>query len=162
MNFLHFIVNENSNNSIVPFSTVQEPCTSDLNSAKFCQWLRKTVSDNYHSLKEQINGKLKTQMDSYWYQIHLYYLQLEGIDFGWRIGLKRSSMKRSGIEIPFTDILILNLSADLKLLENYYNAFVNPEAPVKFAQRHTQTIRLDVKSEEGRINLSMDHQVIDE
>lgn len=142
------------------------PCSVDENSSKFCEWLRVVVEENYTTVKARIEGKLSaklSQMDSYWYQIHLFYQQLEGIEFGWRIGLKRSPMKRSGLEIPIIDILILNLGADLKLLEDYYNKVVldsaNGASPIRFAMRQRQAIQMDVKEEAERINLSLEQQV---
>lgn len=99
-------------------------------------------------------------MDSYWYQIHLFYQQIEGLDFGWRYGLKRSPLRRSGHEIPIVDFLILNLGSDLKQLEDHYNNAVrDPATPkIQFATRHKQTIRLNLEQDaEQRINLSMDH-----
>lgn len=121
------------------------------------------MEENYSSVKARIDGKLSGQMDSYWYQIYLFYQQLEGIEFGWRIGLRRSPMKRSGLEIPIIDILILNLGADLKLLEDYYNNVVlesaNSANPIGFAMRQSQAIQINVKEEAERINLSLEHQV---
>lgn len=139
------------------------PCASNEDVGKFCGWLRKTVLENYNSVKASSGERLKGHIDSYWYQIHLFYQQLEGLEFGWRYGLKRSPMKRSGLEIPISDFLILNLGADLKLLEDYYNNMVLDEAApkIQFVDPHQQqTIRLDVAQDsEQRINLSMDHQL---
>lgn len=122
----------------------------------FCAWLRKSLTQNYDSYKERLNG----HMDNYWYQIHLFYQQLEGLEFGWRHGLRRSPLRRSGYEIPIVDFIILNLGADLKLLEEHYNGAVrDADSPkIQFAIRHRQTIQLDLEQDaEQRINLSLDH-----
>lgn len=140
---------------------IDEPCSADENSERFCEWLRSTVSENYQSVKTRIDNKLNGQIDSYWYQIHLFYLQMEGIESGWRIGLKRSAMKRSGIEIPLTDILILNLGAELSILEDYYNTVVRPDATVRFALRPRQAVQLELEEQAERINLAVDHKVVD-
>ena len=149
-------------NSSLYCRSINEPCAADEKSAKFCQWLRKTVSDNYQTTKSRLDVKLNSQIDSYWFQIYLYYLQLEGIEFGWRIGLKRSPMKRSGVEIPLTDILIMNLGSDLPLLEDYYNAFVDKDDRVEFAVRQRQAVQFTVNGDADRIDLSMEHRVVDE
>lgn len=142
------------------------PCSVDENSSKFCEWLRVVVEENYSTVKARIEGKLSaklSQMDSYWYQIHLFYQQLEGIEFGWRYGLKRSPMKRSGVEIPIVDFLILNLGTDLHLLQDYYNYAVLPaDAPkIHFVQHQLQTIRFNVTedSEDQTLKVILDHRL---
>lgn len=128
----------------------------------FCAWLRTVVAENYDSLKVQSAERLRSHIDSYWYQVHLFYQQIEGLEFGWRYGLKRSPMKRSGLEIPIVDFLLLNLGqADLQLLEEHYNYAVLKEAAEKvhFTTRaNHQTLRLQLEQDaEKRINLSLDH-----
>lgn len=138
------------------------PCAADEDAAKFCAWLREVVAQNHRALKTQTAARLKGHMDSYWYQVHLFYQQLEGIEFGWRYGLKRSPMKRSGLELPIVDLLILNLGADLQLLQDHYNhAVLAPDAPkVQFAGRQRQAIRLDLEQDaEQRISLTLDHNL---
>lgn len=147
------------------FRAIERPCNLDENSSKFCEWLRRTVAENYLFVKAQIEERLKGHIDSYWYQIHLYYQQIEGIEFGWRYGLRRSPMKRSGLEIPLVDFLILNLGADLRLLQSHYNAMVkDADLPdIQFVNRQTQTIRLNMQQDaHQRLNMSLDHLLLHE
>jgi len=53
--------------------------------------------------------------------VRLFYYQLEGLEFGWRKGVKRS---RSGYEIPFEDFLLLNAMSDIRDLKIYYDNFI--------------------------------------
>lgn len=63
------------------------------------------------------------------------------------------------MEIPIVDYLILNLGADLQLLEDHYNAViaVDEDLPkVKFAARVRKTLRMNLeKDAEQRISLSL-------
>lgn len=138
--------------------TIVEPCKYDENTEKFCEWLRDVVEQNYGALKKQFEDRLSTHMDSYWYQLYLYYQQLEGIEFGWRYGLKRSNLRRSGLEIPLTDLLILNLGADIKVLENYYLQMTQlPRDELRFRDRLSQTVVLNIENDTGNIKLSVEH-----
>lgn len=135
-----------------------EPCGANENTEKFCEWLRDVVDQNYGALKKQFEERLSTHMDSYWYQIYLFYQQLEGIEFGWRYGLKRSNLRRSGLEIPLTDLLILNLGADVKVLENYYLQMTQLEPDeLSFRKRLPQTVVLNIDNGTDQIKLSLEH-----
>jgi hypothetical protein len=70
-------------------------------------------------------SEMKGKHDHYWYQVRLFYYQLEGLEFGWRRGAKRS---RSGLEIPQEDFLLLNAAADMRDLRSYYRDFMHIEA----------------------------------
>lgn len=122
------------------------------------------MAENYNSIKAKtLASRGNGHVDSYWHQIHLFYEQIQGLEFGWRYGLKRSNMKRSGLEIPLVDFFILNLGVDLKLLENHYNTAVkeDSEPKVEFTMRHRQKIRLDIRQDpEQRINLSLSHVLL--
>jgi Phospholipase B len=67
----------------------------------------------------------KGKHDHFWHQVGLFYHQLDGLEFGWRLGVKRS---RSGLEIQKVDFLLLNAAADMKDLRAYYRKVMNIEA----------------------------------
>lgn len=71
----------------------------------------------------------KGQEDHYWYQIRLFYHQINGLEHGWRKGVKRS---QADIEIPKIDFLLLNAASDIPDLRLYYENFVNPSKEYEY------------------------------
>lgn len=126
-------------------------------------WLRQTVNTNYNNLKSQFEVRLNNPNDHYWYQVYLFYQQLEGMEFGWRVGIKRSAYKRSGLEIPFVDFLIMNLATDITDLQFYYNKVVrrNDEGAVDVFIRpqmnNTPHILLNVSEDTDQIQVTLEH-----
>lgn len=102
-------------------NTIGSSCERDDISQKFCLWLRKLLTDNYVRIKSMAE-ELGVH-DHYWYQIGLYYNQLEGIETGYQRGAKRA---RSDLEeeIPFADLLLMNAAADIHDLKIYFENFV--------------------------------------
>lgn len=105
------------------FSTIQAECDKDDDSQNFCTWLRDIISKNFENIKNM--SEMRGKHDHYWYQVRLFYYQLEGIEFGWRMGAKRS---RSGLEIPFEDFLLLNAGVDIRDLKIYYMKFIDQKS----------------------------------
>lgn len=67
--------------------------------------------------------------DQYWHQINLFYNQLEGIEFGWRQGVRRA---RADLEIGMTDFLLINGLNDIADLRLYYENFVLKKETVNY------------------------------
>lgn len=74
-------------------------------------------------------------------------------------------MRRSGLEIPIVDMLILNMRADIRLLEAHYNKFVKSESDpnIEMFRPGRQTMRLKLsEGPEHRINLTLTHSLLPE
>lgn len=78
------------------------------------------IENNYETIKDLADKRGKH--DHYWYQIRLFYYQLEGLEYGWRKGVQRS---RADLEIDPTDFLLLNAASDIRDLRIYFENFVN-------------------------------------
>lgn len=63
-------------------------------------------------------------LDHYWHQVRLFYYQLEGMEYGWRKGVKRS---RADHELEFEDFLILNAGGDFRDLRRIYDIQMSKE-----------------------------------
>jgi Phospholipase B len=131
-------------------STINSECEKDEESQNFCVWLRDTLSKNYANIKEMANAK--GQHDHYWHQVGLFYHQLDGLEVGWRRGVKRS---RSGLEIPQEDFLLLNAAADMKDLRAYYRKVMNIEA--NDANYDTDSMLLRIVHENDQMRVLMGH-----
>lgn len=108
-------------------NTIQSYCEENDDQQLFCTWLREFLTKNYATVIDGVQNS-KIQLDHYWHQVRLFYYQLEGIEFGFRKGVKRS---RSDWEIPFEDFLIMNSGADLRDLKHYYDNIVLSPDQVK-------------------------------
>lgn len=102
-------------------NTIMSSCDRDENSQKFCTWLRVLLEDNFNKIKE--TAALNSEHDHYWHQINLYFIQLKGLETGYRQGAKRARSDLEGI-IPWSDFLLMNSVADVHDLKIYYENFV--------------------------------------
>lgn len=102
-------------------NTIESSCERDEISKNFCSWLRQLLTENYVKIKAM--AEELGEHDHYWYQIGLYYNQLEGLETGYQRGAKRA---RSDLEeeIPFADLLLMNAAADIHDLKIYFENFV--------------------------------------
>lgn len=101
-------------------NTVQDYCEQDESTQTFCVWLRDYLETNFENMKKM--SEVKGKVDHYWYQIRLFFYQLEGLEYGWRLGVKRS---RADYEIQPVDFLMLNAAPDIRDLRIYYENFIN-------------------------------------
>lgn len=109
------------------YSTIQSYCDENEKSQLFCAWLRDAIDANYENVKNMAEERGK--YDQYWHQINLFYNQLEGIEFGWRQGVRRA---RADFEIGMTDFLLLNGLNDIVDLRSYYENFVMQRGNVNY------------------------------
>jgi hypothetical protein len=95
---------------------------------KFCDWLREVVLSNFQNVYNI--AKEKQETDHYHHLVYLFYVQLIGLESGFKRGVRRS---RQDYEIPFVDFLLLNARAEIEDLKVYYNHFVveNNEDQIK-------------------------------
>jgi hypothetical protein len=75
----------------------------------------------------------------------LFYQQLEGIEMGFKKGVKRA---RRDYEIPSTDFLLLNARVDIEDLIIYYNKYVE-EDESNFVDLPESAEKMIVKLVEG-------------
>uniref|UniRef100_A0A7G3AVB3 Phospholipase B-like n=1 Tax=Lutzomyia longipalpis TaxID=7200 RepID=A0A7G3AVB3_LUTLO len=135
-------------------NTINAHCSKDDDAEDFCAWVRKTLLKSYESVRKQ--AELNADHDHYWYQIQLFYYQLEGLEFGWRKGIKRSALKRSRLEIPPEDFLLMNAGADLRDLRIYYDRVImGRPSPANNDVR--SSMLLNIHEENGIIKLQMGH-----
>ncbi|XP_058828649.1 putative phospholipase B-like lamina ancestor [Topomyia yanbarensis] len=104
-------------------NTINAECTRDDQSEEFCDWLRRIVTTNMETVKKMAD--MKGKHDHYWYQIGLFYDQLDGLEFGFRKGVRRSRME---YEIPMEDFLLMNSAVDIRDLKAYYMNFLDGES----------------------------------
>ncbi|XP_058459265.1 putative phospholipase B-like lamina ancestor [Malaya genurostris] len=101
-------------------NTINAECTRDDQSEEFCDWLRRIVTTNMETVKKMAD--MKSKHDHYWYQVGLFYDQLDGMEFGFRKGVRRSRME---YEIPMEDFLLMNSAVDIRDLKAYYMNFLD-------------------------------------
>uniref|UniRef100_A0A182IKY9 Phospholipase B-like n=1 Tax=Anopheles atroparvus TaxID=41427 RepID=A0A182IKY9_ANOAO len=104
-------------------NTIDAVCSRDPESEEFCEWLRGLITTNVDTVKKMAD--MKGKHDYYWYQIALFYDQLEGLEIGFRKGVKRS---RLDYEIPKQDFLLMNAAVDIRDLKVYYTNFLMEES----------------------------------
>ncbi|GAB0093379.1 Phospholipase B-like [Sergentomyia squamirostris] len=135
-------------------NTINAQCSRDEDSVAFCEWVRQELRENFDKIKEQAD--LNADHDHYWYQIQLFFHQLDGLEFGWRKGVKRSALKRSRLEIPTEDFLLMNAGADLRDLRIYYDrVLMNRPSPANKDGR--SSMLLNIFEENGIIKLLIGH-----
>lgn len=98
-------------------NTVQDVCKDQM---EFCIHVRSFVAINSEKIKDlaEKNG----DSDPFWHQVNLFYVQLDGLETGWRHGVKRS---RQDIDISHLDFLWMNIVSDLVDMEQIYNSALN-------------------------------------
>lgn len=100
-------------------NTIESFCERE---EKFCTWLRHIIHRNKNNILSIT--KRKHHSSHYQHQIMLFYQQLEGIELGFKKGVKRA---RKDFEIPSTDFLLLNARVDIEDLIVYYNKYVEED-----------------------------------
>lgn len=95
------------------YNTVRFSCDGREN---FCSNVRSFLQENWewmsHTAKEQ------ESIDPFWHQVHLYSMQLKGLEHGFKLGVERS---RGEYEIPSEDFIWMNAFPDLAELEQKFN-----------------------------------------
>ncbi|KAI5716054.1 hypothetical protein M8J76_000111 [Diaphorina citri] len=110
-------------------NTIQKTCNGR---QEFCARTRDYLRENMETVRK--TAERFDTIDPFWHQVHLFYIQLEGIEVGWRSGIRRS--RREYPEIPKIDFLWMNVMPDLRDLERKFNgtADFNPyRPPLSFA-----------------------------
>uniref|UniRef100_A0A182T4P8 Phospholipase B-like n=1 Tax=Anopheles maculatus TaxID=74869 RepID=A0A182T4P8_9DIPT len=107
-------------------NTIDAVCSKDVESEEFCDWLRGLITTNVDTVKKMAD--MKGKHDYYWYQIALFYDQLDGLETGFRKGVKRSRMD---YEIPKQDFLLMNAAVDIRDLKIYYTNFLVENSGLK-------------------------------
>uniref|UniRef100_A0A182NIL0 Phospholipase B-like n=1 Tax=Anopheles dirus TaxID=7168 RepID=A0A182NIL0_9DIPT len=107
-------------------NTIDAVCSKDEESEEFCDWLRGLITTNVDTVKKMAD--MKGKHDFYWYQIALFYDQLDGLEIGFRKGVKRSRMD---YEIPKQDFLLMNAAVDIRDLKIYYTNFLVENSGLK-------------------------------
>lgn len=107
-------------------NTVDDVCEDQM---QFCSHVRSFIKINSENIKHlaEKNG----DSDPFWHQVQLFYVQLDGLETGWRHGVQRS---RQEIDIPHHDFLWMNMVSDLAALEHEFNSSVeDPKFPFIFS-----------------------------
>lgn len=94
-------------------NTVNDVCSD---CKEFCNQVRNFIEENSEWIKDK--AEERGDKDPFWHQVNLFYVQLDGLEMGWRHGVKRS---RQDIDIPHADFLLMNVVSDLPDMELYYN-----------------------------------------
>ncbi|XP_067010780.2 putative phospholipase B-like lamina ancestor [Anabrus simplex] len=83
----------------------------------FCEQTRHFLEENTEWVKK--TAEQLQQSDPFWHQVSLFYMQLEGLENGWRLGVERSLQE---LDIPSIDFLWLNVMSDLVDLEQKFGS----------------------------------------
>lgn len=125
-------------------NTIQGYCEQDEDTQAFCIWLRDYFTKSFENIKKLSEEKGK--VDHYWYQIRLFFYQLEGLEYGWRLGVKRS---RADYEIQPVDFLMLNAAPDIHDMRIYYENFISNKSSEYEYQPHPARASMILKSVES-------------
>jgi hypothetical protein len=107
-------------------NTVQDVCEDQM---QFCSHVRSFIEINSENIKHLT--EMRGDSDPFWHQVKLFYVQLDGLEAGWRHGVKRSRLE---IDIPHHDFLLMNMVSDLPALEHKFNSSVeDPKFPFIFS-----------------------------
>lgn len=135
-------------------NTIQSFCEKDDTSAKFCTWLRAIIERNHDNIIEI--AREKHSKSQYQHQIFLFYYQLDGIEKGFKKGVKRA---RKDYEISTVDFLLLNARVDIEDLKVYYNKYVQ-EDESNFVDVHENVEKMIinlVSNSDGPTKLNIGH-----
>ncbi|XP_069702863.1 putative phospholipase B-like lamina ancestor isoform X1 [Periplaneta americana] len=102
-------------------NTVENVCQDR---QEFCQHVYSFIEEN----SELVKGiaERRGDRDPFWHQVQLFYIQLDGLETGWRYGVKRS---RQDIEISELDFLWMNMVSDLADMERQFSTPINGTQP---------------------------------
>ncbi|KAL1140269.1 hypothetical protein AAG570_000201 [Ranatra chinensis] len=92
----------------------------------YCDQIRQFIRENTQYIKKYASEKDST--DPFWHQVNLFYIQLDGLENGWRYAIERSRKKKE-IDISHVDFLWMNSLSDLRDLEMKFN-FTKDVQPV--------------------------------
>lgn len=134
------------------FSTVHAECSRDDQSEEFCDWLRKIITTNVETVKKMAD--MKSEHDHYWYQIGLFYDQLDGLEFGFRKGVRRS---RQDYEIPMEDFLLMNSAVDIRDLKAYYMNYLDGESGLQLEPNKGMMLLKILESGGGLVKILLGH-----
>ncbi|KAL0272702.1 UNVERIFIED_CONTAM: hypothetical protein PYX00_005573 [Menopon gallinae] len=93
-------------------NVIESTCKTD---EDLCEDIRDYLKDN----KKWVDEMFYNRSDTYWHQINLFYLQLDGILKGFEQGVKRSRAQDVE-EMTMEDLLWLNAVADIEDLKNKF------------------------------------------
>lgn len=133
-------------------NTVHAECSRDDESEEFCDWLRKVITTNVETVKKMAD--MKSDHDHYWYQIGLFYDQLDGLEFGFRKGVRRS---RQDHEIPMEDFLLMNSAVDIRDLKAYYMNYLDGESGLQLEPVKGMMLLKILESGGGLVKLLLGH-----
>uniref|UniRef100_A0A023EVM6 Phospholipase B-like n=1 Tax=Aedes albopictus TaxID=7160 RepID=A0A023EVM6_AEDAL len=133
-------------------NTIESECSRDDQSEEFCHWLRRIISTNVETVKKMADMKGKN--DHYWYQIGLFFDQLDGLEFGFRKGVRRSRLDH---EIPMEDFLLMNSAVDIRDLKAYYMNFLDSESGMQVEPNKGMMLLKLVESVTGKVNILLGH-----
>lgn len=133
-------------------NTIEAECSRDEQSEEFCHWLRRIISTNVETVKKM--AEMKEKNDHYWYQVGLFFDQLDGLEFGFRKGVRRSRMEH---EIPMEDFLLMNSAVDIRDLKAYYMNFLDSESGLEVEPNKGMMLLKLVQSVTGKVNIMLGH-----
>lgn len=133
-------------------NTINAECTRDDQSEEFCDWLRRILTTNMETVKKMAD--MKGKHDHYWYQIGLFYDQLDGLEFGFRKGVRRSRME---YEIPMEDFLLMNSAVDIRDLKAYYMNFLDGESGMEMEPNKGMILLKILESSSGLVKILLGH-----
>lgn len=133
-------------------NTINAECNKDEQSEEFCDWLRRIVMTNVETVKKMAD--MKSRHDHYWYQIGLFYDQLDGLEFGFRKGVRRSRMEH---EIPMEDFLLMNSAVDIRDLKAYYMNFLDGESGLNLEPNKGMVLLKILENTGGLVKILLGH-----
>ncbi|XP_046987012.1 putative phospholipase B-like lamina ancestor isoform X1 [Schistocerca americana] len=99
-------------------NTVQNVCQ---NRQHLCEEIHSVLEENERWTREKAAENKATS--PFWYQVHLFYLQLDGLEVGWRQGVERSRLE---LDIPHLDFIWMNAVTDIIDLERRHSSTLEP------------------------------------
>ncbi|XP_076756178.1 phospholipase B domain containing lamina ancestor [Xylocopa sonorina] len=81
-----------------------------------CQKLTRYLRDNTAIIRER--AELKAPNDSFWHMVRLFYMQLDGLEAGWKFAVRRS---RVSVSLESEDFLWLALASDIPGFQQLFN-----------------------------------------
>ncbi|XP_055534271.1 putative phospholipase B-like lamina ancestor [Wyeomyia smithii] len=133
-------------------NTISAECTRDDQSEEFCDWLRRILTTNMETVRKMAD--MKGKHDHYWYQIGLFYDQLDGLEFGFRKGVRRSRLE---YEIPMEDFLLMNSVVDIRDLKAYYMNFLDGESGMELEPNKGMMLLKILENSNGLVKILLGH-----
>ncbi|XP_017887359.1 putative phospholipase B-like lamina ancestor [Ceratina calcarata] len=92
-----------------------------------CQKLKHYLRDNTAIIREY--AELKEANDPFWHMVRLFYMQLDGLEAGWKFAVRRS---RVSVSLEHEDFLWLALASDLPGFQQVFNISEPPMSSTIF------------------------------